>query len=55
MIFEFTVIYGIEFKYLNRTPLIFASKEGHLNIVSILLVQQGIDVNCRDILILKHL
>lgn len=36
-------------KHLNDTALIFAAKEGHKEIVSLLLTQENIDVNRRDI------
>ena len=39
---------------INWTPLIYASYEGHTEIVRLLISQPGIDINC-SILILNHL
>ena len=37
----------------NETPLLFASKNGHTEIVQLLLSQPGIEINCKDIWIQK--
>lgn len=33
----------------NSTPLIFASSQGHTDIVDLLLSQQGIEISCKEI------
>ena len=33
----------------NYTPLIYAARNGHSEIVETLLSQEGIEINCKDI------
>lgn len=54
MIFDYTIIFEIEFNHFNNTPLIWAAKLGNADIVEHLLSQPTIDINSKNILILKH-
>ena len=38
----------------NKTALIHAAEEGHEEIVELLISQEGIDINMKDILKQKH-
>ena len=38
----------------NKTALIHATEEGHEEIVELLISQEGIDINMKDILKQKH-
>ena len=46
--------YQIWHKHFNETALIGAAKKNHADIVRLLLEQEGIDVNIKDILIQNH-
>lgn len=43
------MIYDIQIESLNCTALMFATYEGHTDIVKLLLSQEGIDINSKDI------
>ena len=43
------MIYKIYLKYLNKSALIHAAEKGHAEIIELLLKQEGIDINMKDI------
>ena len=49
IIFPLAIIYGIEFKDINYSPLISASQNGHTEVVRLLLSQPGIEINHKNI------
>lgn len=49
MVLKFVSIYGINSIFFYHTPLTYASLQGNIGIVKLLLSQKGIDINCRTI------
>lgn len=48
------MIYGIKNRIFNQTALSRAAFEGHAEIVELLLSQDAIDINCKDIYMWNH-
>ena len=54
MILKNWIIYEIQHETFNNTALVWAAENGHKEIVELLIRQEGIDINIKDILNQKH-